>query len=189
MLKKTLATLAVVFAAVALAPAAANAYVPGGNVVVSGDGTPFAPGESATVAYTDGSFVAGESVSFTISGEGSATLAAFRTVSSSSSKTASATGSVEVVVTFPETADGNYTLTATGLTSGRVATVSLHVDGASAGAGSTPGSAGSSSDGLADTGLNLSAFAVWGGLGAVALGAAMLAVLVMVRRQRAGFSA
>ena len=51
------------------------------------------------------------------------------------------------------------------------------------------GGSGDNDNDLADTGFGAPAFVVWGAAGAVALGAALIAVLVMVRRQRASLAA
>lgn len=179
-LKKIFAASALVVVAVFAAPVAANAagYVPASDVVVSG---PVTPGGTATVGFKAGSFAGGETVSFSVTGSGAATLAAV-TTTVTATKVATASGSVSEKVTLPVGATGTYSLTATGLTSGNVATAALTVVPADAGAAS------SGSGSLAFTGSTVSMLAVWGAAGAVALGIAFMVVLALVRRQRANLS-
>ena len=179
MAKKTLAALALAFMAVFAVPVAAQAagYVPASDVVVSGTVT---PGSPVTVSFESG-FTPGESVSFSVTGEGTATLAVVKAATVSLTKTATAEGAASVVVTPPANATGTYTVTATGLTSGTVGTAALTVAAADAGAGSTGGS---TDDGLASTGANVSGVVIWGAVGVLILGAALVAVMTIVRRQR-----
>ncbi|MGK9147398.1 hypothetical protein KXS11_07220 [Plantibacter flavus] len=182
MIKKITAVFALALAGLFIAPVAANAsYVPGATVEVSGS---IAPGSTSTVSFSDGYFLGGETVSFTLTGENAsgATLAAVD--SQSLEKTASATGAVNLNVTLPSNATGSYTVTAVGLTSGNPGTATLTVTAAGSGSGS-----GGNNNDLADTGFGAPAFVVWGAAGAVALGAALIAVLMMVRRQRASIEA
>ncbi|MGG7452663.1 hypothetical protein SAMN06295974_2804 [Plantibacter flavus] len=181
MIKKITAIFALVLAGLFIAPVAANAfYAPDGSVTVSGTVT---PGGTSTVAFTGGSFQPGETVSFTLTGENAsgATLAAVET--KSLEKTASGTGAVNLNVTLPSNASGTYTVAAVGLTSGTPGSATLTVTAAGA------GGSGDNDNDLADTGFGAPAFVVWGAAGAVALGAALIAVLVMVRRQRASLAA
>jgi hypothetical protein len=183
MIKKSVAAIALAVLAVFAVPAAANAagYVPQGNITVS-DSTP-TPGEAVTVGFDDGSFTPGESVSFTLTGENaaSATLANLRAVVNSTSitKTATAAGSVAVVVTLPSDASGSYTLTGTGLTSGSVGTATLTVVAADSGTAVT------AAGGLASTGYDAPMLAIWAAAGALLLGVALMVALTVVRRQRA----
>lgn len=181
MIKKITAVFALALAGLFIAPVAANAsYVPGATIEVSGSVT---PGGTSTVAFSAGAFQPGETVSFTLTGENAsgATLAAVD--SKSLEKTASSTGAVNLNVTLPSNATGSYTVTATGLTSQLIGTATLTVTAAGSGSG------GGNDNDLADTGFDAPAFVVWGAAGAIALGAALIAVLVMVRRQRASLSA
>ena len=182
MLKKITAVFALALAGLFIAPVAANAsYVPGADIVVSGNVT---AGGTFTVTFTDGAFQPNEDVSLALTGENAtgATLAAVDT--KTLVKTASATGSVALNVTLPTNATGTYTVTGTGLSSQIIGTTTVTVRAvAGGGAGGTGGS------GLADTGFSTPAFLVWGAAGAVVLGAALIAVLVMMRRQRAGLAA
>lgn len=180
MLKKITAVFALALAGLFIAPVAANAsYVPGADIVVTGDVT---PGGTFVVTFTDGAFQPNEDVSLALTGENAtgATLAAVNT--KTLVKTASATGSVSLTVTLPTNATGTYTVTGTGLSSQIIGTTTVTVRAAVAGGGAGAG-------GLADTGFNTPAFLVWGAAGAVVLGAALIAVLVMMRRQRAGLAA
>lgn len=186
MFKKVLAVLALTLAGVFALPMAANAagYVPSSNVTVSNSNP--APGQTVIVSFKSGSFLPGENVQFTLTGEdaASASLASLRAVINSKSivKPATSSGAVSVSVTLPTDATGTYTLTATGATSGNVGTVSLTVTPLDTGTGSGPVS---SSGGLAHTGSTISLIAIWAAGGVVLLGAAFVAVNVIVRRQRA----
>jgi hypothetical protein len=174
--KKTFAAIALTVLAVFAVPAAANAagYVPSSDVAVSGTAT---PGGTVTVAFETG-FTAGESVSFAVTGAGSATLAVFKSATVSLTKTATASGAASVAVTLPAGATGTYTTTATGLTSGTVGTAAITVAAADSGAAA-------SKSGLAETGYNAPMLLIWAAAGAVILGLALVFVLMFVRRQRA----
>lgn len=178
MFEKSLAAAALAVLAVFAVPAAANAvgHVPQANIAVSGA---VVPDSSVVVAFTAGSFVPGEDVSFTLAGEDRADLALLKSVVTSQSlvKTAANDGSVALDVTVPATATGTFTATATGLASGTVGTASLTVGAADSGA-ATDGD-------LAATGYTTPMLAIWGGSGALLLGVALIVVLGVVRRQRA----
>ena len=171
MRKKTLAAVIIAVAAIFAMPVAANAagYTPVTAVV--SDTTP-APGQSVTVSFPDGTFANNESVGIAVTGNSSATVAVVKAATVSTTKPASATGSLSFVVTLPADATGTYTVTATGLSSGIVGTAVLTV---------TPAAAG----GLAATGANFPFLMVWTAGGALLLGIALLIVLTVVRRQRA----
>ena len=177
-MKKLIAAAALVVVGLFAVPTAANAagYVPASNVSVSG---PVAPGAAATVGFAAGSFVANETVSISVTGEGAATIAAVQTVTAT--KTASANGALSFTVTLPTNARGTYSVTATGLSSGNVGTAALTVVPADAGASAI----GNGTGGLAFTGSTTPTLVIWGAGGAVALGAALLAVMGLARRQRA----
>lgn len=183
MLKKITAVVALALAGLFVAPLAANAsYVPGASITATGD---FTPGGTFVVEFSDGSFQPNEEVSLALTGENAtgATLAVVNT--QTTQKTASAAGAVSLTVTLPTNATGSYTVTGTGLSSGLIGTVTITVSAApGAGAG-----ADTNGDGLADTGFNTPAFVVWAAAGAVVLGAALIAVFVMMRRQRASVTA
>ena len=171
--KKTFAAIALAVLAVFAVPAAANAagYVPEANVTVSGA---VVAGQSTDVNIADGSFTGGESVIVSVTGEGSATLSAFKAATVSITKTATSAGAASVTVTLPTNATGTYTVTATGVTSQNVATASLTVTAADAGAGN-----------LAATGFATPVVLIWAAGGALLLGLALVVVLTLVRRQRA----
>jgi hypothetical protein len=168
---------ALVLGALFVAPAAANAaYTPASSVTVSG---PVAPGGTDTVSIAAGSFTPGESVTFSVTGAGKATLAALAQQTVSITKDATSTGAASVKVTLPVGGSGTYSLTATGATSGNVATAALTVVPADSGA-----SASDPSGSLAFTGSTVSMLVVWSAAGAIALGIAFMIVLALVRRQR-----
>jgi hypothetical protein len=179
MARKVFAVIALAVLAVFAVPAAANAagYVPASSVTVSGDAV---PGGTVTVTFADGVFAPGESVSFACTGNGTATLSAFKAATVSLTKTASATGSASVNVTLPSDATGTYSVTATGLSSGVVGTAAITVSAVNAGSGS-----GSGGGGLASTGYDAPVLLIWGAGGALLLGIALVVVLSIVRRQRA----
>jgi len=169
MFKKALAGAGIALALLVATPLAANAYVPSDSGEVS-DESP-APGQAVTVAFPE-TFVSGEQVRFSVTGEGAVTIAAITTASVT--KTATAAGSVSAVVTPPANAVGNYSVTATGLTSGLVGTAALNVVAVAADV--DPG------DNLASTGGNLPIAAIWIASGVVALGIVLLAVVGIRRR-------
>lgn len=94
---------------------------------------------------------------------------------STASRPTDASGSV--TYTAMATIPGTYTITVTA--GSAVATATLTVAPADTAGG------GSGGGGLADTGYDVPMLAVWGGVGALVLGAALIAVLVTVRRNRA----
>lgn len=173
--KKSFAAIALAVLAVFAVPVAANAagYVPSSDVAVSGAAT---PGGTVNVTFESG-FTAGESVSFAVTGEGSATLAVFKAATVSLTKTATAGGAASVAVTLPAGATGTYTTTATGLSSGTVGTAAITVAAVDSGAAST--------NGLASTGYDAPMLLIWAAAGALVLGLALVVVLNIVRRQRA----
>ena len=181
MAKKTFAAIALAVLAVFAVPAAANAagYVPADDVVVSGT---IAPGATVSVAFTDGAFTAGESVSFAVTGSGTATLSAVKAATVSLTKSATSAGAASVNVTLPADATGTYTTTATGLTSGTVGTAAITLPTADAATGA---GASSTDGGLASTGYDAPMLAIWAAAGALLLGIALVTVLTVVRRQRA----
>jgi hypothetical protein len=189
MFKKSFAAIALAVLAVIAVPTAANAngYAPATNITVTGD---VAPGGIVVVNFANNTFIAGESVSFTLTGENAtgATLASFKAVVNSQSlvKTASGEGAVALDVTLPTNASGTYTTTATGLTSGTVGTASLTVATADAAVSAGAGSGTNvSNGGLAATGYDAPMLAIWAAAGALLLGIALMVVLTVVRRQRA----
>lgn len=174
-ISKAAAVLAVAAATVFAAPAVASAYTP------SEPGTgPATLVAGASGTYSADVFVAGESVTFTLTGEGvtSANLAlvsADSVDSTSVVKEADANGEASAVVTLPEDASGSYSLTAVG-ESGATAdfpTISVAATSGDAGGVLTP----TGFDGEQLLGL-------WVGGGILVLAGASIAVATSVRRAR-----
>jgi hypothetical protein len=192
MLKKILAGAAIALAATFTVSTAATAapYTPEGGVTVS-DPT-VAPGQSTVLSFADGSFAPSVPVTITITGEdaANATLASFRTApmavtSNSITKNSTSAGGLRVTVTLPAgSASGSYALTGTD-TEGNTVSTTISVV-AAAGSGTATGGSGSTSDasGLPVTGGQLPVVLIWTGGGLLLLGAALVAVLATVRRQR-----
>jgi hypothetical protein len=179
MAKKIWAAILLVIAGVLVAPMAANAAYSSGSGVVSGNAV---PGGTVSVAWADGTFGANDPVRVTVDGQGTVTIAAFKAATVSAQKTADADGALAVSFTLPSDASGTYNVTATDLSNGNIGTATFTVGSAAGNGGS--GAAGSSSgSGLADTGSTISILAFWFAGGIVLLGAAFVAVRVIVRRQ------
>ena len=178
MLKKALAIAALATAAVFAMPAAANAdYVPEANIIVTGSVT---PGGTVTVSFTAGSFTPGEPISFAISGSPDAGLGALGAVAGTvtTSGTADSSGATAVDFVLPSNAAGTYTVVATGALSGNIGIASVSVTPADAGPGTNTGP-----DGLVNTGSTLPAMVIWGSIGALLVGTALVVALT-VRRNR-----
>ncbi|PPF66759.1 sortase [Clavibacter michiganensis] len=190
MLKKMLAGAAIALAATFTVSTAAMAdpYTPEGGVTVS-DPT-VAPGQSTVLSFADGSFAPVVPVTVTITGEdaANATLASFRTApmavtSNSITKTSTNAGGLRVTVTLPAgSASGSYALTGTD-TQGNTVSTTISVV-AAAGTGTATGSGSDGAAGLPVTGGQLPVVLIWTGGGLLLLGAALVAVLATVRRQR-----
>ena len=174
-MKKIIAAALLVVAGVFAGPAAAQAYVPSTNVTVQGT---VAAGGTVNVTIVNGSFIAGENVSFAVTGEGRVTLAAIETTTLV--KTADANGAARVAVTLPTTARGTYSLTATGLTSGNVAPAALTVVAADG----SPVAGSNNAGGLAFTGSTVPTLVIWAAAGALMLGIALMVVVTLQRRAR-----
>jgi len=174
MAKKIFAGLVLAVLAFFSVPAAANAagYVPSTNI--SGDNT-VVTGGTTTINFAAGSFAGSENVSITIVGAGSATVGAFKAETVTVTKQAAADGSLSISVKLPAGSTGTYSLTATGVTSGNVGTYTITV---------VPTDSANGSGALPDTGSSVSMLALWAGAGALLLGAALIAVMTVVRRQR-----
>jgi len=173
-MKKFVATALLIVVGLFAVPTAASAYAPSTNVTVSGNAV---AGSVVVVNFAGATFAPGETINIAVTGEGRVTLAAIETVSIT--KTASATGAATANVTLPANARGTYALTATGQTSGRVATAALTVVAADAGSAAVGGN-----DGLAFTGSTVPTLVIWGAAGAVLLGIALMVVLTLQRRAR-----
>ncbi|TFD06160.1 hypothetical protein [Cryobacterium sp. TMT1-66-1] len=171
MLRKLLATLALVAVAVLAGPVAAHAagYVAADLITVSGSQT---AGSTVTVTFDDGAFAGGEQVSVAVSGEGSVTLAALRAATVDTHKTATSLGAVNLKVTLPSDATGSYTVTAIGLTSQNIGTSTITVvaaDGA----------------GLASAGFDAPFVLIYSAAGALLLGLGLVIALRFTLRRRA----
>jgi hypothetical protein len=185
-ISKAVASLAIAAAAVFAAPAVASAYTPaapGGTITV----TPGSP-VSLTVDVSALPDV-DTSVIFTFAGEGvtGANIAMVKTAVTSASVTKPREDPT-VTVTVPEDGFGDYSLTATGATSG-VALAPLVIalpGGGSGGDGGEDGSAAGGDGGtIADTGFDGEALlGLWVGGGILVLAGASIAVATSVRRSR-----
>lgn len=179
MLKKAIAIAALATAAVFAMPAAANAdYVPDANIIVTGE---IVPGGVVTTSFTDGSFTPGETINFAITGEPTPTLGALGLVSGTLNTTGSAdaNGATSINFVLPSNATGAYTVIATGALSGDIGIATVSVTPADAGPGTDTGP-----DGLVNTGSTLPAMVIWGSIGALLVGTALVVALT-VRRNRA----
>lgn len=178
MIKKVLAGMAIAAAALFVAPAAAQAYIPTGDI--TGPAT-IAAGGSGTFSFNG--FDANESVSFTLTGENGAGASLASVVSAVSSanivKAADASGAASVTVTLPSNATGAYTLTGTGGSSAAIGSIVF-----SAGSSTGGSASGGSTGGLPNTGATIPTLGLWAGGGLLALGAAFVIVLTIVRRQK-----
>jgi hypothetical protein len=178
MFKKAFAVVVLATIAIFAGPAAANAagYVASDHVTVSGSST---PGGTAVVNFLAGSFGAGDSIKFAVTGEGTVTLSAVRAAvqTTTLTKTADTSGAVSLNVKLPTSATGSYTVTATDVSTGTVGTATITVAAADGGA-ARPGA------GLPFTGANISPLIIWGAGGILLLGIALLVVRGIVRRQR-----
>lgn len=197
-MKKSIAALALAgtIALTGTAPAmAANYPAPPANSAVS-DGV-VGPGESFT--FSGRGFLAGEqliirvtpgarpaSTGASIAGGASRSVPSKINVvlaAQEFSTTADANGAFAIPLTLSES--GVYTLTATGLTSGKVATQTVTVEGAAA--ADLP-NAGGTGAGLANTGAD-SSLILWSLVGGGALVAGVASVVVVRRRANAEASA
>jgi hypothetical protein len=187
MFKKILAVAALGIVAVLAVPAVANAvdYTSSSNTVVTGaNGVPLAdvgPGDSVNIDFIGAVFTPGEVVSATADGFGTPTLSTVKAAPFTLTKIADPNGATSFRMNLPSNAQGSYTVTATGETSGATGSATVTVIASDAGAGS--GS--NASDGLASTGASVPMVLIWSIVGVLALGAALIAVRIAVRRQRA----
>jgi LPXTG-motif cell wall-anchored protein len=170
MFKKSFAVGLLAVLAVFSVPTAANAAPYGdegtgaGTVVVT-------PGAPASLTF--GGFQAGEAT--VASAPDAVTLGAIKVVSTAS-RPAAADGTV--VYTATATQPGSYTITVTSATN--ISTGVLTVAPADSGSGSGANGNGS----LPNTGFEAPMLIVWGASGALILGAAMVFVLTVVRRNK-----
>lgn len=162
MTRKLLAAALLALAATFAIPSVANAagYTGDGPGTVTAEA-----GEAVALTFTD----LPPNTPSTASADDAVTLSILK--AATASKPTSASGSV--TYTASATTPGTYTITVSA--GSAVATGTLTVVPADSASGG----------GLADTGYDVPMLAVWGGVGAVVLGAALIAVLVTVRRNRA----
>ena len=194
-MKKSLAAIALAgsIALIGAVPAVAATYpAPPANAAVS-DGT-VGPGEQ--FVFRGNGFLAGEGLTITVTpgnppaANGSSVSNGSRTVPTkitlplapqTFSTTADANGSFAFPLSISE--GGTYTLTATGLTSGKTATAVITVEGAGlANTGGAP--LANTGTGLANTGADAS-LVLWSLVGAGALAAGATSVVVVRRRAKA----
>jgi len=161
MTRKLLAVAALALAAIFAVPTVANAA----GYTGQGTSATAAPGEA--VSLTFGGLPA--NTPSTASADDAVTLGVLK--ASTASRPTDASGSV--TYTAAATQPGTYTITVTA--GSAVATATLTVAPSDAAA----------DDGLADTGYQVPMLAIWGAVGALVLGAALIAVLITVRRNRA----
>jgi LPXTG-motif cell wall-anchored protein len=207
-LKKSIAALALAgtIALAGAAPALATYPAPPANSAVS-DGV-VGPGETFT--FSGRGFLAGErliirvtpgarpaSTGASIAGGASRSVPTkidvVSAVAQEFSTTADANGAFAFPLSISET--GVYTLTATGVTSGKVATQTVTVEGAAADLSNTGGNSGAglantggNGTGLANTGAD-SSLVLWSLVGGGALVAGAASVVVVRRRANAEASA
>ncbi|MEV7136347.1 LPXTG cell wall anchor domain-containing protein [Arthrobacter sp. NPDC093128] len=194
-MKKSLAAIALAgsIALIGAVPAVAATYpAPPANAAVS-DGT-VGPGEQ--FVFRGNGFLAGEGLTITVTpgnppaANGSSVSNGSRTVPTkitlplapqTFSTTADANGSFAFPLSISE--GGTYTLTATGLTSGKTATSVVTVEGTGlANTGGAP--LANTGTGLANTGADAS-LVLWSLVGAGALAAGATSVVVVRRRAKA----
>jgi LPXTG-motif cell wall-anchored protein len=199
-------TIALAGAAPALAVNSNNYPAPPANSAVS-DGV-VGPGETFT--FSGRGFLAGErliirvtpgarpaSTGASIAGGASRSVPSkidvVAAVAQEFSTTADANGAFAFPLTISET--GVYTLTATGVTSGKVTSQTITVEGAATGSGAGLSNTGGNGAGLANTGKGLantgadSSLVLWSLVGAGALAAGAASVVVVRRRANAEVSA
>ena len=162
MTRKLLAVAALALAAVFAAPTVANA------AGYTGQGTSVTAEVGESVDLTFDGLPA--NTPSTASADDAVTLSILK--ASTASKPTDASGAVTYTASASE--PGTYTITVTA--GSAVATATLTV---------APADSASGSKGLADTGYDVPVLALWGGAGAILLGAALIVVLVTVRRNRA----
>ncbi|MDJ1114428.1 hypothetical protein [Microbacterium dauci] len=184
-ISKAAAALAIAAAAVFAAPAVASAYTPvapGGTVSVE-------PGQPITLFIDQSALPAADTrVIFTFTGEGvtGANIAIVKTAVTSASVTKPRGSSV--TVTVPADGFGDYSLVATGATSGTALpplAIALPGGGAGGDGGDDGSAAGGDGEGLPDTGFaGETLLGLWVGGGILVLAGASIAVATSVRRAR-----
>jgi LPXTG-motif cell wall-anchored protein len=172
MFKKSFAVGLLAVLAVFSVPTAANAAPYGDNGTGAGT-VVVAPGAPASLTF--GGFQPGEGT--VASAPDAVTLGAIKVVSTASRPAAS---DGTVVYTATATQPGSYTITVTSATN--IATGVLTVAPADSSGGTGSGANGNGS--LPNTGFEAPMLIVWGASGALILGAALVFVLTVVRRNK-----
>ena len=173
-------------AAATFAPLAAHAYPTGEEASVSS--TTVTPGGTIDFAVADGTFVPGEPVTISLTGESAsgASLAVLKAAVETATLgtiPAAADGSISTGIKFPANASGVYTITATSPSVPEGVSVTITAATASGGAGGTGGSNAGGS--LPATGMDSgSLLGLWVGGGALVLAGGAVAVGAAVHRQR-----
>lgn len=167
MIRKAIATAALAVLAAIAVPAAAQA----GEAGYTGQGPSVtaAPGEAVSLTFTG----LPANTPSTATAPDAVTLAVLKAATASKPTDASGSVTYQASATQP----GTYTITVTAGQSVATATLTV-VPADTAGGGSGSG------DDLASTGFDLPVLALWIGGGALALGAALIAVMTTVRRGR-----
>lgn len=167
MIRKALATAALAAVALFAVPVAAQAEEAG--YTTQGPAVTAAPGEAVSLTFTG----LPANTPSTATAPDAVTLAALKATTASKPTDASGSVTYQASATQP----GTYTITVTA--GGVVATATLTVVPAD-----TAGGGSGSGDDLASTGFDLPVLALWVGGGALVLGAALIAVMTTVRRNR-----
>jgi len=173
-------------AAATFVPLAAHAYPTGEEASVSS--TTVTPGGTIDFAVADGTFVPGEPVTISLTGESAsgASLAVLKAAVETATLgtiPAAADGSIDAGIVFPANASGVYTITATSPSVPEGVSVTITAATASGGAGGTGGSNAGGS--LPATGMDSgSLLGLWVGGGALVLAGGAVAVGAAVHRQR-----
>lgn len=177
-MRRVLAGLAAVFAMVFMGASAANAgvYPPGSDPLIL-SATTVVAGQPFTVTLTDCAL--GETVEFTVSGSSDSETCGGAGGGDTRFLQAPGTGTATGTLTAPST-PGEYTVSATGLTSGRSATATITVVAAGAGTGDDDGAG---AGGLPATGSDTTATTLWVAGGALLAGLGLTGV-AMYRRRR-----
>jgi LPXTG-motif cell wall-anchored protein len=171
-------------AAATFVPLAAHAYPTGEEASVSS--TNVTPGGTIDFAVADGTFVPGEPVTISLTGESAsgASLAVLKAAVETATLgtiPAAADGSIDAGIVFPANASGVYTITATSpsVPEGVSVTVTAATAGGGTGGGSNAGGS------LPATGMDSgSLLGLWVGGGALVLAGGAVAVGAAVHRQR-----
>ncbi|MGO4536588.1 hypothetical protein [Leifsonia sp. 2MCAF36] len=183
MFKKILAAVAVTAGLLLVAPTAANAVDYTNGAQCAFDSSVARAGGTATLICIPGTWIPGEGIDWTVTGESGSSfrLASFVTAPSSLHfvKHSNADGSDVLTVTIPSSATGTYAFIGVGQTSGHQCPATLTILPADhAVTVSDPGG----SSGLPDTGSVVAGWAAWMGGSLIILGLIALAIVSWARR-------